>query len=190
MQSIMGVNQVEKSKDSRPASWYSTPLVFYAVTASVFLVLFFNKSRKFLKLFESLWSIDARMFNNSSLQLSYLKLRRNRDEMSSDELHSWSGSRSEDRSEQAGFCSFLVFNQLCSFFPVNQVRVSQELKHTHAEQMNRLNIKHQTECDLLEDLRWATCSILDVSSESDLCCQNSQPVKARLQAQPACWMWT
>ncbi|KAK1882727.1 F-BAR and double SH3 domains protein 2, partial [Dissostichus eleginoides] len=33
------------------------------------------------------------------------------------------------------------------------VRVTQELKHTHAEQMSRLQIKHQTECDLLEDLR-------------------------------------
>ncbi|KAF3840618.1 hypothetical protein F7725_006480, partial [Dissostichus mawsoni] len=27
------------------------------------------------------------------------------------------------------------------------------MKHTHAEQMSRLQIKHQTECDLLEDLR-------------------------------------
>ncbi|KAI4792146.1 hypothetical protein KUCAC02_033580 [Chaenocephalus aceratus] len=37
--------------------------------------------------------------------------------------------------------------------PPRQVRVTQELKHTHAEQMSRLQIKHQTECDLLEDLR-------------------------------------
>ncbi|TKS83204.1 SH3 domains protein 2 Carom [Collichthys lucidus] len=37
--------------------------------------------------------------------------------------------------------------------PPRKVRVSQELKHTHAEQMSRLHIKHQTECDLLEDLR-------------------------------------
>ncbi|KAM9333307.1 F-BAR and double SH3 domains protein 2-like [Pholidichthys leucotaenia] len=37
--------------------------------------------------------------------------------------------------------------------PPRKVRVTQELKHTHAEQMNRLQIKHQTECDLLEDLR-------------------------------------
>ncbi|XP_041657938.1 F-BAR and double SH3 domains protein 2-like [Cheilinus undulatus] len=37
--------------------------------------------------------------------------------------------------------------------PPRKVRVTQELKHTHAEQMNRLHIKHQTECDLLEDLR-------------------------------------
>uniref|UniRef100_A0A8C7NFR1 FCH and double SH3 domains 2 n=1 Tax=Oncorhynchus mykiss TaxID=8022 RepID=A0A8C7NFR1_ONCMY len=37
-----------------------------------------------------------------------------------------------------------------SFLP--QVKVTQELKHTHAEQMSRLHIKHQTECDLLEDL--------------------------------------
>lgn len=36
-----------------------------------------------------------------------------------------------------------------------QVRVTQGLKQTHAEQMNRLQIKHQAECDLLEDLRWA-----------------------------------
>uniref|UniRef100_A0A672ZRG7 F-BAR and double SH3 domains protein 2-like n=1 Tax=Sphaeramia orbicularis TaxID=375764 RepID=A0A672ZRG7_9TELE len=37
--------------------------------------------------------------------------------------------------------------------PRLMVRVTQELKHTHAEQMSRLHIKHQTECDLLEDLR-------------------------------------
>ncbi|KAK5887253.1 hypothetical protein CesoFtcFv8_015874 [Champsocephalus esox] len=37
--------------------------------------------------------------------------------------------------------------------PPRKVRVTQELKHTHAEQMSRLQIKHQTECDLLEDLR-------------------------------------
>lgn len=36
-----------------------------------------------------------------------------------------------------------------------QVRVTQELKHTHGEQLSRLHVKHQTECDLLEDLRWA-----------------------------------
>ncbi|MEQ2295531.1 F-BAR and double SH3 domains protein 2, partial [Ameca splendens] len=33
------------------------------------------------------------------------------------------------------------------------VRLTQELKHTQAEQMSQLQIKHQTECDLLEDLR-------------------------------------
>ncbi|XP_072230622.1 F-BAR and double SH3 domains protein 2-like [Leuresthes tenuis] len=37
--------------------------------------------------------------------------------------------------------------------PPRKVRVTQELKHTHAEQMSQLQIKHQTECDLLEDLR-------------------------------------
>uniref|UniRef100_A0AAX7TH34 FCH and double SH3 domains 2 n=1 Tax=Astatotilapia calliptera TaxID=8154 RepID=A0AAX7TH34_ASTCA len=37
--------------------------------------------------------------------------------------------------------------------PPRKVRVTQELKHIHAEQMSRLQIKHQTECDLLEDLR-------------------------------------
>lgn len=40
-----------------------------------------------------------------------------------------------------------------------QVRVTQELKHTHAEQISRLQIKHQTECDLLEDLRWANTGV-------------------------------
>uniref|UniRef100_A0A8C8ING8 F-BAR and double SH3 domains protein 2 n=2 Tax=Oncorhynchus tshawytscha TaxID=74940 RepID=A0A8C8ING8_ONCTS len=34
-----------------------------------------------------------------------------------------------------------------------KVKVTQELKQTHAEQISRLHIKHQTECDLLEDLR-------------------------------------
>uniref|UniRef100_A0A8C8JRP7 FCH and double SH3 domains 2 n=1 Tax=Oncorhynchus tshawytscha TaxID=74940 RepID=A0A8C8JRP7_ONCTS len=37
--------------------------------------------------------------------------------------------------------------------PPRKVKVTQELKHTHAEQMSRLHIKHQTECDLLEDLK-------------------------------------
>ncbi|XP_056140510.1 F-BAR and double SH3 domains protein 2-like [Lampris incognitus] len=37
--------------------------------------------------------------------------------------------------------------------PPRKVRVTQELKQIHAEQMSRLHIKHQTECDLLEDLR-------------------------------------
>uniref|UniRef100_A0A3B5MKU1 FCH domain-containing protein n=1 Tax=Xiphophorus couchianus TaxID=32473 RepID=A0A3B5MKU1_9TELE len=37
--------------------------------------------------------------------------------------------------------------------PPRKVRLTQELKHTQAEQMSHLQIKHQTECDLLEDLR-------------------------------------
>ncbi|XP_031428583.1 F-BAR and double SH3 domains protein 2-like, partial [Clupea harengus] len=37
--------------------------------------------------------------------------------------------------------------------PPRKVKVTQELKHTHAEQMGRLHIKHQADCDLLEDLR-------------------------------------
>uniref|UniRef100_H2SGE2 FCH and double SH3 domains 2 n=1 Tax=Takifugu rubripes TaxID=31033 RepID=H2SGE2_TAKRU len=34
------------------------------------------------------------------------------------------------------------------------VKVTQELKNTHTEQMTRLHFKHQTECDLLEDMRY------------------------------------
>ncbi|XP_061596305.1 F-BAR and double SH3 domains protein 2-like isoform X2 [Cololabis saira] len=37
--------------------------------------------------------------------------------------------------------------------PPRKVRVSQELKHTHTEQTNQLQIKHQAQCDLLDDLR-------------------------------------
>ncbi|KAL0994640.1 hypothetical protein UPYG_G00125230 [Umbra pygmaea] len=37
--------------------------------------------------------------------------------------------------------------------PPRKVKITQELKHTQAEQISKLNIKHQTECDLLEDLR-------------------------------------
>uniref|UniRef100_A0A8C2I9V3 F-BAR and double SH3 domains protein 2 n=1 Tax=Cyprinus carpio TaxID=7962 RepID=A0A8C2I9V3_CYPCA len=33
------------------------------------------------------------------------------------------------------------------------VKVTQELKNTHTEQLGRLHLKHQTECDLLEDMR-------------------------------------
>ncbi|KAG9263078.1 F-BAR and double SH3 domains protein 2 [Astyanax mexicanus] len=37
--------------------------------------------------------------------------------------------------------------------PPRKVKITQELKHTQAEQLSRLNVKHQTDCDLLEDLR-------------------------------------
>ncbi|XP_056333824.1 F-BAR and double SH3 domains protein 2 isoform X1 [Danio aesculapii] len=37
--------------------------------------------------------------------------------------------------------------------PPRKVKVTQELKNTHAEQLGRLHLKHQTECDLLEDMR-------------------------------------
>ncbi|XP_058490089.1 F-BAR and double SH3 domains protein 2-like isoform X2 [Solea solea] len=37
--------------------------------------------------------------------------------------------------------------------PPRKVKVTQELKNTHTEQMTRLHLKHQTECDLLEDMR-------------------------------------
>lgn len=37
--------------------------------------------------------------------------------------------------------------------PPRKVRVAQELKQVHVEQINRLQIKHQSECELLEDLR-------------------------------------
>uniref|UniRef100_H2M387 F-BAR and double SH3 domains protein 2 n=1 Tax=Oryzias latipes TaxID=8090 RepID=H2M387_ORYLA len=33
------------------------------------------------------------------------------------------------------------------------ISMTQELKNTHTEQMTRLHFKHQTECDLLEDMR-------------------------------------
>ncbi|KAK2870951.1 hypothetical protein Q8A67_023478 [Cirrhinus molitorella] len=37
--------------------------------------------------------------------------------------------------------------------PPRKVKVTQEVKHTHAEQLNRLQLKHQTDLDFLEDLR-------------------------------------
>nr|XP_046171252.1 F-BAR and double SH3 domains protein 2-like [Oncorhynchus gorbuscha] len=37
--------------------------------------------------------------------------------------------------------------------PPRKVKVTQELKNSHLEQMTRLHLKHQTECDLLEDMR-------------------------------------
>uniref|UniRef100_A0A3Q3LN86 FCH and double SH3 domains 2 n=1 Tax=Mastacembelus armatus TaxID=205130 RepID=A0A3Q3LN86_9TELE len=39
------------------------------------------------------------------------------------------------------------------------VKVTQELKNTHTEQMTRLHFKHQTECDLLEDMRYEHISV-------------------------------
>uniref|UniRef100_A0A4W6D7Q2 FCH and double SH3 domains 2 n=1 Tax=Lates calcarifer TaxID=8187 RepID=A0A4W6D7Q2_LATCA len=51
------------------------------------------------------------------------------------------------------------------------VRVTQELKHTHAEQMSRLHIKHQTECDLLEDLReWPDSLIEEQADHRNMYC--------------------
>ncbi|XP_058884522.1 F-BAR and double SH3 domains protein 2 isoform X1 [Acipenser ruthenus] len=37
--------------------------------------------------------------------------------------------------------------------PPRKVKVTQELKNIHTEQMSRLQAKHQAECDLLEDIR-------------------------------------
>ncbi|KAA0715240.1 SH3 domains protein 2 Carom [Triplophysa tibetana] len=37
--------------------------------------------------------------------------------------------------------------------PPRKVKVSQELRNTHIDQISRLHLKHQTECDLLEDMR-------------------------------------
>ncbi|XP_075448820.1 F-BAR and double SH3 domains protein 2 isoform X3 [Ascaphus truei] len=37
--------------------------------------------------------------------------------------------------------------------PPRKVKVTQELKNTQAEQMSKLQAKHQAECDLLEDMR-------------------------------------
>ncbi|XP_029111158.1 F-BAR and double SH3 domains protein 2 isoform X2 [Scleropages formosus] len=37
--------------------------------------------------------------------------------------------------------------------PPRKVKVTQELKNIHVEQMTRLHLKHQTECELLEDMR-------------------------------------
>uniref|UniRef100_A0A3B3ZX10 F-BAR domain-containing protein n=1 Tax=Periophthalmus magnuspinnatus TaxID=409849 RepID=A0A3B3ZX10_9GOBI len=37
--------------------------------------------------------------------------------------------------------------------PPRKVRVTQELKHVHTEQMSRLQLKHQSDCELLDDLR-------------------------------------
>uniref|UniRef100_A0A8C1JIC2 FCH and double SH3 domains 2 n=1 Tax=Cyprinus carpio TaxID=7962 RepID=A0A8C1JIC2_CYPCA len=37
--------------------------------------------------------------------------------------------------------------------PPRKVKVTQEVKHTHTDQLNRLQLKHQTDLDFLEDLR-------------------------------------
>ncbi|XP_034025292.1 F-BAR and double SH3 domains protein 2-like isoform X3 [Thalassophryne amazonica] len=37
--------------------------------------------------------------------------------------------------------------------PPRKVKVTQELRNTHTEQMTRLHFKHQSECELLEDMR-------------------------------------
>lgn len=42
---------------------------------------------------------------------------------------------------------------LANVLDLFQVKVTQELKNIHTEQMSRLQAKHQAECDLLEDIR-------------------------------------
>ncbi|XP_057203298.1 F-BAR and double SH3 domains protein 2 isoform X1 [Triplophysa rosa] len=37
--------------------------------------------------------------------------------------------------------------------PPRKVKVTQELRNTHIDQISRLHLKHQTECDFLEDMR-------------------------------------
>lgn len=129
------------------------------------------------------------LLRNPTIEVNYLEISR------------WSSGRIRTRSVEMNLTSDLAAvqkadvskqpsapsssNQL-SFLP-NEVRASQELKHTHAEQMSRLNIKHQTECDLLEDLRWAASNVLDVSSESVLCWRNSRQTNSRT-ANLTCWL--
>lgn len=40
--------------------------------------------------------------------------------------------------------------------------MTQELKNTHTEQMTRLHFKHQTECDLLEDMRYVHICVAEM----------------------------
>uniref|UniRef100_A0A673NJG8 F-BAR and double SH3 domains protein 2-like n=1 Tax=Sinocyclocheilus rhinocerous TaxID=307959 RepID=A0A673NJG8_9TELE len=49
--------------------------------------------------------------------------------------------------------------------PPRKVKVTQEVKHTHTEQLNRLQLKHQTDLDFLEDLRSSLIHILHSPSE-------------------------
>lgn len=51
------------------------------------------------------------------------------------------------------FCCAWIKHQSFTFCSL-QVKVTQELKNTHTEQMTRLHFKHQSECDLLEDMRY------------------------------------
>ncbi|KAI2659631.1 F-BAR and double SH3 domains protein 2 [Labeo rohita] len=73
--------------------------------------------------------------------------------------------------------------------PPRKVKVTQEVKHTHTEQLNRLQLKHQTDLDFLEDLRnvWAVWrsyleGVMKVSQSRINGCENyrsqiSDPVK-------------
>ncbi|TRZ02152.1 hypothetical protein DNTS_014243 [Danionella cerebrum] len=63
------------------------------------------------------------------------------------------------------------------------VKVTQELKNTHMEQLGRLHLKHQTECDLLEDMR--TYSQKKATLERDYaqsrCTVSHQPSRGNLE---------
>uniref|UniRef100_A0A8C6KFT3 F-BAR and double SH3 domains protein 2 n=1 Tax=Nothobranchius furzeri TaxID=105023 RepID=A0A8C6KFT3_NOTFU len=50
--------------------------------------------------------------------------------------------------------------------PPRKFELTQELKNTHTEQMTRLHFKHQTECDLLEDMRYEDiCALQKLASQ-------------------------
>lgn len=141
----MGMNQVEKSQPFKTSKLiFHTCGFFYAVND--FFFFFINRSRKFFKLFKSLLINECTDIQQqlSSYQLSHLKLWRNRDEMSSGELHIWSSSRSEDRSSLAlskqasAPSSFLISCVLSS-----QSGSSQPGAETHSRRADE-QIKHQT----------------------------------------------
>lgn len=76
----------------------------------------------------------------------------------------WNGYRGKAtilQSSHRPVCSAHPFHRLCLL----QVKVTQELKNTHAEQLTRLHFKHQCECDLLEDMRYET-HLHDVHTEN------------------------
>lgn len=56
--------------------------------------------------------------------------------------------------------------------------MTQELKNTHTEQMTRLHFKHQTECDLLEDMRYDG-SPLCVNRSNTILCQSMKKEKLK-----------
>ncbi|GLD57236.1 F-BAR and double SH3 domains protein 2 isoform X1 [Lates japonicus] len=61
--------------------------------------------------------------------------------------------------------------------PPRKVKVTQELKNTHTEQMTRLHFKHQTECDLLEDMRYEQVSLPHACTDTILISSTAEELR-------------
>uniref|UniRef100_UPI00398F3528 F-BAR and double SH3 domains protein 2-like n=1 Tax=Pristiophorus japonicus TaxID=55135 RepID=UPI00398F3528 len=65
--------------------------------------------------------------------------------------------------------------------PPRKVKVTQELKNIHVEQMTKLQAKHQGECDLLEDLRTFSQKRIAIEKDYAQCIDQLTRIQAEFQ---------